>query len=385
MKEQAQPFLNWIQPRGILSFGPETEPIALRPLNVLIGPNGSGRSNFIELLEVLHAAPTNLQDAFRSGGGAAEWRWKGATAPPISLEVSANIDWPPGIRYRLHLRTDGAGLYVLDEVIEDDDVKYYSRGPQGAPRLRLATGGEQIVNLSGLDRRRSILSQRKDPDLYPQITFLVEDLQRIALYREWNFGRTSALRMPQPADLPDDALLPDAHNLPMFLNALEHGPKWIELREILKRFLPRFDHLSTRVTGGTVQVFVHEQGLSTPVPATRLSDGTLRFIALAAILLNPDFASLICIEEPELGMHPDAIALLAELMREASHTTQLVVTTHSDVLLSSLSDEPESVMVCENLRGQTSIRRLDQEQLNYWLRDSTLGEVWRNGAIGGNV
>ena len=80
-----------------------------------------------------------------------------------------------------------------------------------------------------------------------------------------------------------------------------------------------------------------------PVPATRLSDGTLRFLALLAILLNPESATLICIEEPELGLHPDTMSLLAELLTEAAEKTQLIVTTHSDVLVSAFTEQAESV------------------------------------------
>ena len=104
---------------------------------------------------------------------------------------------------------------------------------------------------------------------------------------------------------------------------------------------------------------LHEKGLSTPIPATRLSDGTIHFIALVAILLKPELATPICIEEPKLGMHPDALAVIAGLLREASSTTQIVVTTHSDVLLSALSDSADSVLVCENVHGSSELRRLD--------------------------
>ncbi|MDQ6707428.1 MAG: AAA family ATPase, partial [Acidobacteriota bacterium] len=94
--------------------------------------------------------------------------------------------------------------------------------------------------------------------------------------------------------------------------------------------------------------------------------------------------SMICIEEPELGLHPDALPLIAELLAAAACKTQIVVTTHSDILLSALSESPESVLVCENLKGSSSIRRLDKDQLDFWLREYKLGEIWRTGELGGN-
>jgi predicted ATPase len=115
-----------------------------------------------------------------------------------------------------------------------------------------------------------------------------------------------------------------------------------------------------------------------------LSDGTIRFIALLAILLQPEPAPLICLEEPELGLHPDAIALTAELLTEASRRTQLVVTTQSDVLVSALTEQTESVLVCEFSAPGTTLHRLDAEKLRFWLEKYRLGEVWRMGELGGN-
>jgi predicted ATPase len=385
-----------IRPAGILSFPPEIDPIELLPLNVMIGPNGSGKSNFIEVLELLRSAPADLAGAIRDGGGVGEWLWKGSKLSGAArLESKIRI---PGLktplRYLLELGLTGQRLEVLDEAIEDaqktkagaDDVRFYYRFQRGHPviNMKAPAGVPRSLSRESLDPQQSVLSQRKDPDLYPEVTSLGKELGRIATFREWNFGRNPPVRQPQPVDLPGDVLLGDARNLALFLNGIEHSDSWNRLKEILRRFLPRFDQLSTRLNGPTVQLYLHEQGLSAPVPATRLSDGTVRFIALIAVLLKPDFASLICIEEPELGMHPDALSIIAELMIEASKKTQIVVTTHSDVLLSELSESPEAVLVFENLRGSTSIRRLDRDKLNFWLRESSLGEVWRAGELGGN-
>ena len=121
-----------------------------------------------------------------------------------------------------------------------------------------------------------------------------------------------------------------------------------------------------------------------PVPATRLSDGTIRFVALLAVLLSPAPPPLICIEEPELGLHPDALKLLADLMVDASTRTQLIVSTHSDTLVSAFTEQTESVLVCEHLGG-TIFRRLESERLRHWLDKYRLGEIWRIGELGGNL
>ncbi len=205
----------------------------------------------------------------------------------------------------------------------------------------------------------------------------------IQTFREWTFGRYAQLRQPQPADFPGDILVPDSRNLALVLNSIEHK-EGVRFNNLLKRFLPRFERMSTLVSGGTVQFYLHEAGLSAPIPPTRLSDGTIRFVALLATLLVPTPPPLVCIEEPELGLHPDALGLLAEILVTASMRTQLVVTTHSEVLISALSNKVEAVVVCENAGGGTMLRRLEAGKLSHWLDSYRLGEIWRIGEIGGN-
>jgi predicted ATPase len=394
------PVFREIHPRSFLSFGPTAEPVELRGLNVLIGPNASGKSNLIEAFEILHATPSDLADAVRLGGGAGEWIWRGASSQgPVQIgAVLAGATGIPELRYRLEFAEVAQRLELIDEAIEEtrprhpgqSDVYFYYRFQRGRPAINTRQPGaaDEMIRRSlrreDLDPQQSVLSQRRDPDLYPEVTSVAQIFGRIAIYREWSFGRRVALRQPQPADLPSDLLLPDVRNLGMVLNAIEHSDRWSDLNRHLQRFLPRFRRLSTRIEAGHVQVFLHEEGLRAPVPATRLSDGTIRFIALLAILLRPEAASLICLEEPELGLHPDAIGQLAELLVETSQRTQIILTTHSDGLVSALSDQPESVLVAEHFHDGTTLQRLEADKLGFWLEKYRLGEVWRLGQLGGN-
>ena len=203
------------------------------------------------------------------------------------------------------------------------------------------------------------------------------------IFREWSFGRYASIRQPQPADLPEDLLLPDSRNLALVLNQIEHKDGR-QFNQLLKRFFPRYERMSTRVSGGTVQFYLHEPGFTSPVPATRLSDGTIRFVAILATLLSPTSPPLVCIEEPELGLHPDAVALIAELLIEASNRMQLVVITHSDALVSALTSQPDAIIACERPGAGTELRRLEPEKLSHWLEDYRLGDLWRMGELGAN-
>ena len=398
--------LNSLHLKGFLSFGPESDPVELSELNVLIGPNGVGKSNFLEAIELLHATPTDLPGAIRAGGGPADWLWR-AESPSTSATIEARLAPYKTLRelaYRLAFADSGGRVEIVDESLEEttktdpnkQDVFFYYRFQNGRPIINVrdfAEDGkdekgrfERNLQRESISPEQSVLKQKRDADLYPELFETARRFEDIQIFREWGFGRSTTLRRPQPADLPTDSLLPKLENLGLVLNGLEHSVKWGQFEEMMSKFLPRYKRLSTKVvSGGAVQIYLHEDGISAPIPATRLSDGTLRFISLVAILLNADSSTLLCIEEPELGLHPDAITLLTELLVQASEQTQLVVTTHSDVLVSALTEHAESVLVCDYIENGTALRRLDSEKLSFWLEKYRLGEIWRIGEVGGNV
>jgi predicted ATPase len=391
-------FLRSITVRNILSFGAETPELPLLSLSVLIGPNGSGKSNLIEAVSLLHATPGNLVEPIQMSGGIGEWLWKGAEPAPAA-EIEITVDYPQGrmpLRHRLSLGMVGQRAELLDEAIENErpqssgesDVYFYYRYQRGRPVLNIANtpGKRRELRREDLPPDQSVISQRKDPDQYPEITYLGREYGKIKFFRDWSLSRVSPARKPQPTDLPGDFLGEDAANLALVLNDLEHRPGVRgRLLEALKDADGAILDFSTRVSGGTIQLFLHYAKLVSPVPASRLSDGTLRYLALLAILLHPVPPPLVCIEEPELGLHPDLLPRLAQLLVDASHRMQLIVTTHSDVLVDALSETPEAVVVCEKEGGATRMTRKTADELAVWLRDGYgMGQLWRSGQIGGN-
>jgi predicted ATPase len=398
--------LRSIRLRNLLSFGPDSEVFPLRALNVLIGPNASGKSNLIEALGLLRAAPGNLLAPIGEGGGVTEWLWKGGleSGPPTaSLEVV--LDYPNGVmplRYQLAFTSQSQRLELVDEAVENErplrklaKPNFFYRYQSGKPAINARLKGDaQPGSSEGRQRRmlqresvrsdQSILSQKRDADVYPELTFVNSLLGRFSLHREWRLGRYTPPRLPQRVDLPGDFLSEDASNLCLVLSDLDSRGLKKTLLENLRLLYPRVEDYLVRLSGGTAQVFFQEEGLNTFVPATRLSDGTLRYLCLLTLLCHPSPPPLVCIEEPELGLHPDAIPEVGRLLKEASTRTQLIVTTHSDTLISALSEEPESVVVCERDGTGTTLRRLEQAKLSTWLDDYGLGEVWRMGELGGN-
>ena len=377
---------------NLLSFGPDAEEMELRPLNVLIGPNGSGKSNLVEAISLLKAAPRDLVAPIRGGGGVGNWIWKGEPASQTA-QIEAIIENPKGnqdLRYSLTFAQAGQRFELSDERIENEQAYpdqenpyFYFAYRNGQPYLNLKETEQRQLLREDVNPEQSILSQRRDPDSYPEITYLGDALRKIRLYREWSFGRSTPPRLPQPADLPNDFLAEDGHNLGLVLNRLRTKPGVKKkLLEALRELNGVIDDFDTLIQGGTVQLFMQEGNIS--IPATRLSDGTLRYLCLLAIVCHPNPPPLVCIEEPELGLHPDILPPLAKLLLEASERCQLIVTTHSEVLVDALTESPESIVVCEKPDDRTTMRRLEQKDLAAWLERYRLGELWRSGELGGN-
>ncbi|MBD2561442.1 MULTISPECIES: AAA family ATPase [Nostoc] len=392
-------FIHTLRLKNFISYGSEGEEIELQPLNVLIGANTSGKSNLIEAMGILRATPTDLPAPFRQGGGISEFLWKGGQETPVA-KIEVTLNYPQrlqNLRYYVNLTSIGQRLELVDEAVENEqryhgesDVYFYYRYQSGRPVLnitKIENDGEPFkrsLRREDLIPDQSVLSQRKDPDLYPELSYLSTQFSNIGLYRYWQMGRYSEPRNAQKTDLPEHPLLEDGSNLGLMLNNLQHQIGNRRVIEKLKKFYEAAEEVSVRIYGSTVQIFIREEGLLEPIPANRLSDGTLRYLFLMTLLLDPTPPPLICIEEPEIGLHPDILPTIAEMLIEASGRTQIIVTTHSDALVSALSEYPESILVCERNEKGSHLRRLEPDKLKNWLENYTLGDLWRMGEIGGN-
>ena len=388
-------FLKEVTLRNVLSFGAQTT-LEMKPLNVLVGPNGCGKSNFIEVLGLLRAAPTDVRVPIREGGGVEDWLWRGKPKP-TSARLEVVVDNPRGkqpLRYSLEFGASAGRFKLLGETLENQhpypkkEVAYIyltSSRAQATLNYRDPDNVERTRQLrpEEVDSDQSILAQRKDPDHYPEITYLGRELGKMRLYREWTFGRNTAPRLPQKPDLPNDFLLEDGSNLGLVLNrlALNFETKQAVMQALHQLYGGISDY-HVNIQFGAVQLFLQERNIT--IPATRLSDGTLRYLCLLAVLCDPEPPPLVCLEEPELGLHPDVLPQLADLLRDASQRCQLVVTTHSDTLVDALTEDADVVVVCEKHDGKTTMERVDPEKLSHWLKQYRLGQLWSAGEIGGN-
>lgn len=386
-----------IEFRDFLSYGPNTHRLELRPLNVLIGPNGSGKSNLVEAFALLRAVPGDLGLPIRRGGGVNDWLWNG---PKVSSSAGLRVVFAPDCRitdhqsqpsiaYWIDFGSEGGRFVVRDERIENVEPRgtlekpyFYFGYENGRPYLNSREREKRFLTHATLDYTQSVLSQRKDPENYPEVARVGELLGRIMIYRSWSFGPNATCRAACSTDVKTEFLEEDFSNLPARLSALQRDPptkrRFVSL---LEQVAPGYSDFSVILEGSSLHLYVTEGDHS--VSAHRLSDGTLRYLCLLAILLDPGPASVVVIEEPELGLHPDMMSTLRDLMIEATERVQLVVTTHSTVLLDALTDQADAIVVCEKDGRTTDLRRLSQEEVDQWRKFGALGELWRSGQLGG--
>ena len=409
---QGKRFIRTLRLKNFLSYGSEGEEIELQPLNVLIGPNASGKSNLIDAVGILQSTPNDINTPFRQGGGISEWLWKGDEKKSNNIPtatIEATVDYPEEpipLRYQISFTMVGQKLEIVDEAVENEkkidpsykDVYFFYRYQNGNPVLNMRNISLLFEEITGTNPKRnvrhlrrdeinpsqSVLSQKQDQDFYPELTYLNNQFSKLRIYREWNLGRYTPPRKPQPSDLPNDFLEEDASNLAHVLLDLDFQGIKPLLIEQLQKFYEAVGDITARLEGSTIQTFLRDKKFKRAIPASRLSDGTLRYLCLLTLLCHPSPPPLICIEEPELGLHPDILSTVAELLIAASQRTQIIVTTHSDALVSGLSEVPESVLVCEQNNTGSHLRRLEPQQLKNWLEKYTLGDLWRMGHIGGN-
>lgn len=427
-------FIQKICLRNFLSFGPKSEEFEMKSLNVLIGPNASGKSNFIEAFYFLKSLPERLNTVLREQNenskailsallpylqtlnkptsdslrqniekfseeivenAVDEWFWKGDKAKNIyrsHLELDVIFASPDfkgaennPLRHQINLGRGGDGkhFFLKKEFIgylEEPARNFYLQLDEKGER-RQGKNATQSVS-GGADRDRSLLSKWGKGE--PETAFIIDGYSKLAIHRETTFGRSNPLRRPQSILLQGNYLMENGDNLALIINNLRNDEEAFEkVLTGLKNFYEPVQNIVTRVDQGVVKVFLKEKGLNTPTPASRLSDGTLRYLCLLTILCHPEPPPLICIEEPELGLHPDIISSLAKFLIDASSRTQLVVTTHSRTLIDAFSDTPEAVVVCDKKNGSTTLNRLDRKDLDSWLDEYSLGEAWLSGAFGG--
>src|SRR6266852_623159 len=282
--------------QNLLSFGADSPRVDLGDLNVLIGPNGSGKSNLIEVLGLLRSTPRDFAAEVGVSGGVSELLWKvrsrGKTTTATVQVIANPAELKRTLLYRLSFTRAGSQLKIVDERIENEtpdeghDKPYlYFDHRGGRPILNIA-GQQRSLRHEEVEPQKSILSQRQDPDHYPEVTYLGRFFGSFRLYRNWDFGPDSGVRNLYGSEQKNDFLEEDISNLGLMLNRLRSESK-ADFLKYLKMFYEGAEDIFTKIVGGLVDLRLEEEG-GISIPASRLSDGTLRWLSLLTILLHPD-------------------------------------------------------------------------------------------------
>lgn len=348
--------------------------LELRALNVLIGANGAGKSNLVSFFKMLNEMMGGrLQEYVARSGRAHSLLHFG---PKVTREIEATLEFAydsnrHNAYYACWSYVSGDGLLFTEE-----SIGFVEDGSEWD--LMALSGG----SIGGHPETR--LLEEEEKDRTPAEVFL----WHLNNCRVFHFNDTSpGARVRQYCYVGDNRrLLADGGNTAAVLHALQKRTDTVAYRRIIdtiRLIAPFFDDFDLAPDGNDIILNWREKGSDQLFGPHQLSDGTLRAICLVTLLLQPveDLPALIIVDEPELGLHPYALNIIASLFRKAACHTQVLVSTQSPTLLSCF--EPEDIIVANRKDKESIFVRPSVDELNDWLEDYTLGEVWEKNVIGG--
>lgn len=380
--------------------------IPLGDLTVLVGPNGVGKSNVLKVFSFLaDIIRTDLQPALESRGGFEEVSFWGGAKPPTALTIGLTATWTTNStvnapdNYELTIRRQRR-QHSKDVLFRRE--KFVFKRTRGRGR-RITVSGEQATVTDTKDDEKTAQSNiginklSSGLSTLPRLaateggTEVTSVARRLSSLRVFDVDVDAARRPSRNRYGANDALAPDARNLADFLFRLsQDGDVWDRVLADARAVLPQLRSIEFTMTGGSadeITVVLEEYGLRRSTPLADASYGTVRLLGLLALLYDPHPAALTCVEEIDHGLHPQALELLVERLREASTRSQYLVATHSPALADRL--RPEELVICErDDSGASVIPAVSAERIEEIVAESEelpLGELWFSGVLGGGI
>ena len=380
------PVLRRIAVKNLLSFGPDGIDLEFRPLNVLVGPNGSGKSNLYEVLGLLGSTTSDRVDYVRQNGGIREWLWRGRS--DVNAVIEAEIRDPVqqiDVRHRLEIGDSSGDLRIVSEefeIFEQENLTNNALHDAGDRMVLQAARPERAECEADGSVCRSALVNTQDNYVDPTIEYIGRLYDGIQIYAGLGGDALAELRRPESINVDNGNLRPDGSNLASSLHRIAQSDAVRdELVEGIRNLSDGLENVELKFDDGIASLGLMEGDYV--ATGARISDGSLRYLCLLAVLLDPDPRPVVAIEHPERGIHPDLMPYLTDLFRDATTRTQLLVTTHNDTIVDAMHDHYESVVVTEKYRGQTEFRRLSQSDMAPWVEKHRLGDLWTSGQLGG--
>jgi len=340
--------------------------IELKDINILIGANGAGKSNFISFFKMLNCLIENrFQEYVNSKQGADNILYNGLKK---SQELKFNVYFGAN-HYAAILKPAQESLFFSKEQISFENN-------MGKPNVH-------YIDLSGSET--GLFSFEKK-NITRIVNYVISSLKS---WKVFHFHDTSdSAKIKQQNELHDNReFREDGSNIAAFLYLLQqkHSEQFTLIENTIKLVMPYFKRFRLEplaLNPNNIRLEWEENGSEKLFTTFHLSDGSLRMICLITLLLQPSPPTTIIIDEPELGLHPAAIELLATLIQKAAENSQIIVATQSTALLNYF--EPEDIIVADKTVNGTTLQRLKKDDLNDWLTDYSLGKIWEKNLIGGN-
>jgi predicted ATPase len=368
----------------------EIKDLQMRPLTVMIGANGAGKTSFLEIFSLLAAsAEGRLKDRISQLGGFSSLITSGVT-DNISFKINIEVHNHETLNYSLTLGIEGLSYAITSEVLSQKNTG------DGKAFKYIDSNGKDIKYWNIIDKKllqpnweykfsETALSQV--PKMYKESEHLRKQLSSCTYYSAYalNLEYNSPIRLPQkmePAKHPGNK----GENLVSCLYSLREidRSRFEVIEDTLAVAFPGFKRLNfPPVATGALTMTWEEENFSKPFDMMQLSEGKLRFLWLITLLYSPELTAITLFDEPEVSLHPQLLNVLCDVIREASQNTHLIIATHSDRLIRFL--EPSEVLILDTEKGMTTMTWGDSEKLDLytWLKDYSLDELWNMGQMGG--
>ncbi len=386
----------------------EQENIKINPdINILVGINGSGKSNFFKMIRILKEGVAGIglkKHLIDHLGGFDNFFFKGLkSVENRSVIITFCIDaskipsnghgfrFMSNLLYQITIKEVGSfSNYEIQEKITNEEGFIYLDFSNGVGYLtqKIESSGKtkaktKLVRYTDYDPQELVLRDVSDSNRYLALTTLKKAIRDLAIYDYFDTTPKSAIRKPM---LPtsEKRLMPDGTNLPQMLNTIKinHKTQYRKIIQMLNEVNPNFIGFDFNLVGGNIELMLEEEGLNSSIHVSNISDGTLRYLCLLAILYNPDRGNFICIDELEVGLHPDMILNIANAIKETADISTLVISTHSENLLNHF--DLKHIRVFEKGdNNATQVFAYSNEQFSAWYDHFSVGQMWRKGDLGG--
>ena len=355
------------------------------PLNVLIGPNGSGKSNLLRALQLLKsAAEGKLSENVRASGGMVPLLWDGRTdSIKFNLEFAS-----PATTYELVMKRLGqSGAFYIESEFITANNNSAQKVLERTRNRAIVLNAQQVkleLNAEAFDEDEPLVAFRSVSDVNQPFAKLQRELADYRIYHDVRVDSNSEMRRATVSrrDLRVDS---DGSNLVSVLHTYYTSDRNFkeEINTAMKAaFGDEFEELVfPPADDGRIQLRLRWRSLRREQSASDLSDGTLRFLFLITVLASPEPPPLIAIDEPETGLHPSMLPLVAEFAADAARRTQVILTTHSPQFLNAFKGRADITTVAEWHEGKTRLRRLPEAELARWLEHYQLGDLMLSGEL----